>query len=121
LTSAFAGPEVGSIGLESGADYLRGCYSSVLDLAIARNIRLGGSRNLQFRLDAFNAPNLARITGRNTTMQLTSPTNPTQVNLPYDANGNLIATRSQPKNAGFGVASGYQAPRTVQMQIRFSF
>jgi hypothetical protein len=120
-TSAFAGPEVGSVGLESGADYLRGCFGSALDLAIARNIRLGGSRNLQFRLDVFNAPNQALITGRNTTVSLSSPTNGTQMNLPFGADGNLIASRSQPKNAGFGVASGYQAPRTVQMQIRFSF
>jgi hypothetical protein len=67
-TGAFQGPLPGSVGLESGADYLRGCFSSVLDLAIARNIRLGGSRNIQFRVDMFNAPNSAIITGRNTTM-----------------------------------------------------
>ena len=120
-TAAFAGPNIGSVGLESGPDYVRGCFSSALDLALARNIRLGGNRNLQFRLDMFNAPNSAIITGRNTTMQLVSPINNTQVNLPYDASGNLIATRSLPKNAGFGVASGYQSPRTMQMQIRFSF
>jgi hypothetical protein len=121
IASAFAGPEVGSVGLESGSDYLRGCFSSVLDLAIARNIRLGGHRNVQFRLDMFNAPNQAGITGRNATMQLASPINGTQVNLPFDANGNLIATRSQPKNAGFGVANTYQTERRMQMQIRFAF
>ena len=119
--AGFAGPEVGSVGLESGADYLRGCFGSVLDLALARNIRLGGRRNLQIRLDMFNAPNQARVTGRNTTMQLASPISPTMTNLPFDASGALITTRSQPKNAGFGVASGYQAPRTMQLQIRFSF
>jgi hypothetical protein len=43
------------------------------------------------------------------------------VNLPYDASGTPVATRSQPKNAGFGVATAYQAPRTLQAQIRFSF
>lgn len=119
--SGFAAPEVGSVGLESGQDYLRGCFQNTLDLAIARNIKLGGHRNLQLRVDMFNAPNAAAITGRNATVQFASPIAPTMTNLPFDANGNLIATRSQPKNAGFGVASGYQAPRTVQMQIRFSF
>jgi hypothetical protein len=119
--SGFAAPEIGSVGLESGQDYLRGCFQNAVDLAVARNIRLGGTRNLQFRVDFYNALNEARITGRNATMQVTSPTNGTQVNLPFDASGNLIATRSQPKNAGFGVANGYQAPRTVQVQIRFSF
>ena len=42
-TAAFQGPLVGSVGLESGNDYLFGCFQSVLDLSIARNIRLGGS------------------------------------------------------------------------------
>ena len=65
-TAAFQGPLVGSVGLESGNGYLFGCFQSVLDLSIARNIRLGGSRNLQLRVDMFNAPNQARITGRNT-------------------------------------------------------
>jgi hypothetical protein len=123
-TAAFAGPEIGSVGLESGSDYLRGCFTSVLDLALARNIRLGGTRNLQFRLDVFNAPNQAIILNRNTTMQLASPVDGRQMNLPFDASGNLIASRSLPKNAGFGVPSGsnaYQSPRTMQMQIRFSF
>lgn len=119
-TAAFSGPAVGSNGLESGADYLRGCFQSQLDLSLVRNVRLGGSRNLQFRLDVFNAPNQSIITNRNTTMQLTSPTVGTQTNLPYDANG-LIVTRSLPKNAGLGVATAYQAPRSMQAQIRFSF
>ena len=83
----------------------------------------------------FNAVNAAGITGRATTMNLSSPTDPVTVtNLAFDPttgllnNGvNLLSTgavspnRSQPKNAGFGVANNYQAPRTVQAQIRFSF
>jgi hypothetical protein len=121
-TSAFQGPPIGSVGLDSGAGYLRGCFQSLLDLAIARNIRLGGGRNLQLRVDLFNAPNTSIITGRNTTMNLSSPSDPVTItNLPYDANGNLILTRSQPKNAGFGVANNYQNPRTAQIQVRFSF
>jgi len=35
--------------------------------------------------------------------------------------GALSTNRSQPKNAGFGEVNAYQSPRTVQMQIRFSF
>jgi hypothetical protein len=54
-------------------------------------------------------------------MNLVSPLDQTITNLPFDANGNLIASRSQPKNAGFGVASGYQGPRTLQAQIRIVF
>ena len=121
-TAAFQGPLVGSVGLESGNNYLFGCFASVLDLSIARNIRLGGSRNLQLRVDMFNAPNAARITGRNTSLQLTSPADPvTPLNLPFDADGNLLPNRVRPNQAGFGAVTGYQAPRTIQAYIRFGF
>ena len=70
----------------------------------------------------FNAPNQAIITGRNTTINLSNPSDPvTATNLPFDANGNVIASRSLPRNARFGVANANQNPRTVQAQIRFSF
>ena len=121
-TAAFAGPLPGSNGLESGSNYLRGCFLSTLDLAIARKIPLGGSRAFQIRLDIFNAPNSSTVTGRNVNMQLSNPTDPTTItNLPFDANGALIENRSRPANAGFGVATGYLAPRTLQLQLRFSF
>jgi hypothetical protein len=94
----------------------------VFDLSIARNIRLGSSRQIQLRVDMFNAPNSAIITGRNSTVSLAGPNDPvTALNLPYDAAGNLIPARSLPRGAGFGVANNYQAPRSVQAQIRFSF
>ena len=55
-------------------------------------------------------------------MALTSPADPNTIqNLPFDANGNLIVARSLPRGAGFGVATGYQPARTVQLQVRFSF
>ena len=121
-TAAFQGPLVGSVGLESGNDYARSCFQSSTDLAIARTIRLGGSRSVQLRVDLFNAFNESAITGRYTTMNLASPSDPVTItNLPFDASGNVIDSRSRPRGAGFGVATGYQAPRTVQLQARFSF
>ena len=121
-TAAFQGPAVGSVGLESSSGYLRGCFSSIFDLAIARNIRIGGNRNIQIRAEMFNAPNSAIITNRNTTANFESPGNPVTItNLPYDQNGNVVASRSLPRGAGFGVATAYQDPRTVQVQVRFSF
>jgi len=120
--AAFQGPLPNSNGLESGAGYLSGCFQSVTDLAIARNIRLGGGRNLQLRIDMFNAFNEAHITNRNTTMNLASPGDPVTItNLPYDANGNILPNRVKPSNAGFGQATQWQPPRTMQLQIRFSF
>src|SRR4029079_17841638 len=70
-TAAFQGPLSNSVGLESGAGYMKGCFASALDLSIARNIRLPGGRNLQLRADLFNAPNAAGITNRNTTLSMT--------------------------------------------------
>jgi hypothetical protein len=121
-TAAFQGSRVGSVGLESGSGYLKGCFSNTLDLAIARNIRLPHGRTIQLRADMFNAPNAAQITGRNTTMNLNSPSDPVTItNLPFDSTGALLPTRVKPNQAGFGAVSGYQSPRTVQAQIRFSF
>jgi len=120
--AAFQGPLPNSDGLESGGGYLGGCFQSVLDTAIARNIRMGGSRNLQLRFDIFNVLNEARITNRNRTMNLSAPGDPVTItNLPYDASGNILPARVKPNNAGFGQATRWQNPRTAQMQIRFSF
>ena len=121
-TAAFQGPLVGSVGLDSGNSYLHGCFISTMDLAIARNIRLGGARNIQLRLDMFNAFNQSTITGRNTTINLSNPGDPvTATNLPFNPDGTVVDSRSRPRGAGFGVATSYQNPRTVQAQIRFSF
>jgi len=134
-TASFQGPLVGSVGLESGNSYLRGCFQQVLDLSIARNIPLRGGRNIQLRADLFNAPNQAIITGRNTTLALSTPSDPvTNVAPVFDpitgllnngvnltSTGALSPDRSKPKNAGFGVANAYQAPRNIQVQVRFSF
>ena len=114
--------EVVAAARESGAGYVHSCFISTTDLAIARTIRLGGPRSIQLRLDMFNAFNQSGITNRNATMSLLSPANPVDIqNLPFDANGNLIDSRSRPRGAGFGVATAYQAPRTLQFQLRFAF
>jgi hypothetical protein len=121
-TGAFLGPLAGSDGLESGNGYLTGCFISSLDLAIARTIKLGGSRNVQLRVDVFNAFNQAGIIARQTTMNLTSPSDPATItNLPFDGAGNVVDARARPNGAGFGVATDYQPPRTIQVQARFSF
>ena len=94
------------MGLESGNGYLFGCFQSVLDLSIARNIRLGGNRTLQLRVDMFNAPNRPASRARNTQLQLSSPADPvTPLNLPFDANGNVLPNRVRPNQAGFGAVT----------------
>ena len=122
--AAFQGPLNNSNGLESGNNYMKGCFQSALDLAIARNIRLGGTRNVQLRVDMFNAPNEARITGRNTTLAYTTTTDPINLvagSTPFDPNGVLLPNRVRPNQAGTGAVNAWQAARTIQAQIRFAF
>jgi len=118
-----------SDGLESGDNYLKGCASNILDLSLQRTIELGGGRNIQFRLDAFNALNTLVYTGRNSTLQINSPTNPTIRNNTSTfiedpaSPGTYVrdTTRDKPQDAGFGAANAAAALRTMQAQIRFQF
>jgi hypothetical protein len=119
--NGFAGPQTGSLGLESGRNYLVGCPDHTLDLSVARNIRLGGSRQIQLRVDVFNALNTVVYSGRVTQLQLSTPSDPTVRNAQYLPNGDLDPTRLTPRNAGFGAVTGAQAMRSVQVQIRFGF
>jgi carboxypeptidase family protein len=120
-TAAVSGPPIGSVGLESGQNYLTGCFENFTDLAIARNFRMGGSRMVQLRLEMFNAFNTVVYSARNTTVNIQSPTDPTVTNPQYDAQGNLVATRIRPTDAGFGAATNAFALRSMQAQVRFQF
>jgi len=120
--AAYGGPTSGSIGNESGANLLRGCPDHTVDLAIARNIRVGGSRNVQFRLDLFNVFNTVVYSGRVSQLQFNSPTDQATLrNAQFNADGTLIAAKALPKDAGVGAVNAAQAMRTVQAQIRFTF
>ena len=120
--SAFAGPTYGSIGDESGVNLLNGCWDKTTDLSIARNVRIGGARQIQFRLDLFNAFNAVVFNARTTGIQYNTPADPTTIrNNQFNPDGSLNAARLTPANAGAGAATGAQAMRTIQMQLRFMF
>ena len=55
-TAAFSRPDSFTYG-NAGRNILRGPGILSTDLSVIRNVRLGGSRSLQFRLEAFNAFN----------------------------------------------------------------
>ncbi len=105
-TAAFAGPTYNSLGLESGANLLAGCFEKSMDLSIARNIRLGGGRQIQLRVDMFNAFNWVSITGRQNQLQLNSPTDLTIRNNQFLADGSVNPARLRPRDAGYGAATG---------------
>ena len=119
--SAVAAPSYGSVGLESGRNYMIGCANKILDLSLARTIRLGGSRQLQFRVDAFNALNTVIYNNRNASINWQTPTNLTVNNSQTLPDGSLAPNRLLPRNAGFGAATGAENMRSFQGMIRFQF
>ncbi len=130
--TAVTGPQAGSVGMESGRNILRGCFIKQTDMALAKNIRLGGQRNLQFRMDVFNLFNTYNITGRQSTVTYASPSNLTIVNNQFNADGSLNSSRTTPRTAGFGAANGAQNlggeaglgtnyNRLMMLQVRFQF
>jgi hypothetical protein len=120
-TAMIKGPTYGSVGLESGRNILSNCPTKLVDLSLARNIRLGGGRSLQFRVDAFNAFNTVIINGRNTTVSLNNPIDQVVQNPQYNADGSLVSTRLTPRTAGFGAATTAMDMRNFQAMVRFQF
>src|SRR5439155_1955104 len=76
-TAAFSGPLPGSVGLESGRNYMKGCIDHTTDLAISRIFKFGKGRTAQVRGEMYNALNAVVYNGRITQLQLVSPTNQT--------------------------------------------
>jgi hypothetical protein len=131
-TTAVTGPQPGSVGLESGRNIMRGCFINQTDMALAKNIRLGGQRNLQFRVDVFNLFNTYNITARQSTVTYANPGNLAVVNNQFNADGTLNQSRLTPRTAGFGAATGAQNlgteaglggnyNRLMMLQVRFQF
>jgi len=120
-TTAFSGPVPVSNGMESGRNYMVGCPDHTTDLAISRNIRMRKGRNVQLRVEMYNAFNALVYNGRVTQLQLVSPTNQTIRNSQYLADGSVDPGRLKTTSAGFGAVTGAQALRAIQAQIRFSF
>ena len=122
--SAVTGPTYGSTGMESGINYMRGCFNKSVDMSIVRKIRFWKfteSRSFQFRADIFNTLNIANITARSSTAQFNNPQSMTLQNPEFDASGNILPTKSLPQNAGFGAATGAAAMRTLQLELRIAF
>jgi hypothetical protein len=123
--TAVKGPGYGSLGMESGRNYLRGCPDKTVDLSLVRRVRFGKilneTRQLEFRLDVFNALNTVVINGRSTTATFNNPTSMALQNNQYNSDGSLNQSRLLPKNAGFGAATGAQNMRNLQVQVRFQF
>ena len=64
--SAVTGPTYGSVGLESGRNYLRGCPTNNVDTSVVRRFRFWKfqeARRFEFRADIFNTLNAVIYNG----------------------------------------------------------
>ena len=121
--SAIRPPTFGSVGMESGRNYMRGCLTRNADMSLVRRIRVSHSERYraELRADVFNAFNTVDINGRNSSAQFTSPTNLTMVNSQFNADGSVNQSRLTPRNSGFGAATSARGLRNIQLQLRFQF
>ena len=129
-TSMVAGPTYNSVGLESGRNHLIGCPTTGRTSPSRAISASAARRQLQLRVDAYNAFNQAAITGRGTDSPTTT-TRPDQNESPIDSSspeGTLDPNRLQPRNAGFGAANAWSTnlingnyQRVIQFTARMQF
>jgi hypothetical protein len=127
--NCFFAPSPGSLGLESGVNYMYGPGLWNFDIAVQKEFAVKERVRFQFRVDAFNAFNHTNFTGYNTTLNFNSYPNAngvitglptiTSTALGRNANGSFNVT-------GFGTvtqtspgALGYS--RILQTLIRVTF
>ena len=110
-----APPVLGSIGLESGVNYLTGPGVNVWDLSLQKAFNITERVHLQLRGDAFNAFNHTQFSGINSTVNYASYTNLTPTNLYLKADGTVNNIN------GFGTVNGARDPRIMQLVVRLQF
>jgi hypothetical protein len=113
--AAFAPPQVESLGLESGVNFLTGPGINNWDMSLQKSFSIKEKAHLQFRIDAFNVFNHTQFSGINSTLTFASITNPTPTNLYLKADGTVNNIN------GFGTVNGARDPRILQTVIRIQF
>jgi hypothetical protein len=86
------------------------------DLTLQKNVQIKEAKELQLRLEAFNAFNHTQFAGLNTTINYTAYGVNTQQssNVPLNANGTI-------NTGAFGAVSGARGNRVVQLTAKFVF
>lgn len=112
--SDFALPLVGSIGLESGYNYLTGPGINNWDLSIQKEFAIKERVHIQLRGDAFNVWNHTQFNGINATLNASTLAS-AYSNLAENADGSI-----NNKN-GFGSVSGARDPRILMTMIKIRF
>ena len=74
--AVFAAPLPGSLGLESGRNFLVGPGINNIDLSLQKSFPFGEKRHLELRVDAFNVLNHTQFSGVNSNLNFTSLNEP---------------------------------------------
>jgi hypothetical protein len=106
--AAFAPPQPGSLGLESGVRYFLRPGVNNWNMSITKIFRIAEQMNLQLRADAFNVFNHTQFSDYNRTINFRSLADPTPTNF----------TRGP---GGFGAVTAVRDPRIMQLMVRFQF
>ncbi len=123
-SACFFAPQPGSLGLESGINWLYQPGYIDFDMSLQKQFAIGERVHLQFRVDAFNVFNHPNFISLNTTLNFsgTYPNAETVANNPYNAAGVLV------NQNGFGAVSAPSStgsstgnPRILQTVIRITF
>ncbi|MGH9847752.1 MAG: hypothetical protein ACREEM_54390, partial [Blastocatellia bacterium] len=109
--AAFTTPREGSLGLESGRNFLYRPPINSWDLSLSKEFRVKEKARFEIRLDAFNALNHTQFDAINSTLNVRSLTDPTPTNLASET-GN---------RTGFGAVTSVRPPRNLQLSARFVF
>jgi hypothetical protein len=113
--AAFTTPKPGSLGLESGRNFLYRAPINSWDLSLAKRFSITEKGKLEIRLDAFNALNHTQFDTVNSTLVVRSLTDPTPTNLPFDSTGKLVNPN------GFGTIQAVRPPRNLQLSAHIQF
>lgn len=109
--TAFTTPGLGSLGLESGRNFLYRAPINSWDITLSKEIRIKERAKFEIRLDTFNTFNHTQWDGVNSTLNVASLTNTTPTNL---------ASETGNRN-GFGAVTSVRPPRQMQLSARFQF
>lgn len=109
--TAIAAPAVGSLGYESGRNFLRVGALNSWDTALSKEFRVKERFRFEARLDAFNVLNHTQFDGVFSELRLNNNASRTPTNLASEATN----------RNGFGAISSTRPPRNLQWSLRFNF
>jgi len=113
--ACFAPALPGSIGVESGTNFLFGPGINNTDLSLQKSFQIKERMSVELRADAFNVFNHTQFSGYNTSLTFAGITTNAITNAFLKPDGTINNLN------GFGTVSGARDPRILQLGMRVRF